>query len=164
MTPEPTGSVDPAGELSLCGADFPVLVSATSRWADNDMFGHLNNAVYYQLFDTAINGWLLAHTGADALTAPYIAVVAESGCRFYREVGFPQPISVGLEVVRLGRSSVTYRLGIFNAEADKVSTTAVAAVGDWVHVYLDRASRRPSEIPAQVRSILQTALGKPLPR
>ena len=89
-------SMDTASEKRLTGADFPVLIPVNTRWADNDMFGHLNNAVYYQLFDTAINGWLIEATGIDVLTAPFIAVVAESGCRFYREVGFPRPIIIGL--------------------------------------------------------------------
>ena len=155
-------AIDTASERLLTGADFPVLVQVTTRWADNDMFGHLNNAVYYQLFDTAINGWLIRTTAIDVLSEPFIAVVAESGCRFYREVGFPQPITIGLQVTRLGRSSVTYRLGIFQTETDVVSTEHVAAVGHWVHVYIDRSSRRASPIPEQVRPALVTALTAPV--
>jgi acyl-CoA thioester hydrolase len=151
-------SVDAAFERALTGADFPVLVPATTRWADNDMFGHLNNAVYYQLFDTAINGWLIHTTGVDVLTGPFLGVVAESGCRFYREVGFPQPVTVGVRVMRLGRTSVTYQLGIFQGETGSVATEPVAAVGHWVHVYIDRTSRRATPIPEQVRPALQAAL------
>ena len=150
-------SINTAAERLLTGADFPVHVPATTRWADNDMFGHLNNAVYYQLFDTAINGWLIGSTGIDVPNAPFLGVVAESGCRFYREVGFPRPITIGLRVARLGRSSVTYELGLFEAESSSVSTEPVAAVGHWVHVYIDRSSRRATPIPDQVLDALATA-------
>lgn len=155
-------SINNAAERLLTGADFPVHVLATTRWADNDMFGHLNNAVYYQLFDTAINGWLVGSSGIDVLSAPYLGVVAESGCRFYREVGFPQPITIGLRVARLGRSSVTYELGIFDAKVSAVSAEPVAAVGHWVHVYIDRSSRRATSIPEQLRPALITALTAPV--
>jgi acyl-CoA thioester hydrolase len=155
---ETVTSIDTGSERLLTGADFPVLVGATTRWADNDMFGHLNNAVYYQLFDTAINGWLINSTGIDVLAAPFIGVVAESGCRFYREIGFPRPVTVGLRVVRLGRSSVSYQLGIFAAEINAAATEPVAAVGRWVHVYIDRESRRSTPIPEQLKPALQSAL------
>jgi acyl-CoA thioester hydrolase len=144
-------------ERSLTGADFPVLKQATTRWADNDMFGHLNNAVYYQLFDAAINGWLIERSGIDVLTAPYLGVVAESGCRFYREVGFPFPLTIGLRVSRLGRSSVTYRLAIFSSTMDEVADKPVAAVGHWVHVYIDRGSRQAIEIPPELRALMTAA-------
>ncbi|EUA91868.1 thioesterase superfamily protein [Mycobacterium ulcerans str. Harvey] len=85
-----------------------------TRWADNDMFGHLNNAVYYQLFDTAINAWINTRTGLDPLTTAALGIVAESGCRYFSELHFPQELVVGLAVTRLGRSSVTYRLAVFN--------------------------------------------------
>lgn len=132
-------------------ADFPVHWPVTTRWADNDMFGHLNNAVYYALFDTAINGWINTTVGVDPLTAPWLGVVAESGCRYLAELRFLEPLSVGLSVVRLGTSSVTYRLGLWAADGP------VAAVGHWVHVYVDRQHRRPVPIPDPVRTLLETA-------
>ena len=144
-------------EQSLTSRDFPVHWPALTRWTDNDMFGHLNNAVYYQLFDTAINQWLIAGTGVDVLTAPTLVLTAESGCRFLREVGFPQPVVVGVRVRRIGRSSVVYQLGLFADDSSAV------AVGHWVHVYVDRASRRSVEMPADVRRLLQTALDEPAP-
>lgn len=134
--------------------DFPVIRPMPTRWADNDANGHLNNAVYYQLFDTAINGWLGDALGADPTRLPSMAVVAESGCRYLGEVGFPQPLLVGLGVARLGGSSVTYRLALF---ADERGATP-AAVGHWVHVYLDRVNRRPTPIPEPLRSVLAAAL------
>jgi len=133
--------------------DFPVHWPVTTRWMDNDMFGHLNNAVYYSLFDTAINAWIDTTVGVDPLTAPWLGVVAESGCQYFSELRFPDPLVVGLAVTRLGNSSVTYRLALFEAGG-----TDLGAVGHWVHVYVDRESRRPVPIPGDVRTLLETAV------
>jgi acyl-CoA thioester hydrolase len=137
---------------NLKSTDFPVLWPVGTRWADNDMFGHLNNAVYYQLFDTAINAWINTTTGVDPLSAPALGIVAESGCRYFSELHFPENLLVGLAVTRLGRSSVTYRLGVFREEAQPIT-----ALGHWVHVYVDRTSRKPVPIPDAIRSLLATA-------
>jgi acyl-CoA thioester hydrolase len=146
-------------DKTLYSSDFPVHWPVLTRWTDNDMFGHLNNAVYYELFDTAINGWINTTCGVDPLTAPWLGVVAESGCRFLAELKFPNPLVVGLAVTRLGRTSVTYRLGIFHTPHDPIATDdhPVAAVGHWVHVYVDRDTRRPVPIPDSIRSLLETA-------
>ena len=160
MTPH--SAVPPAPD-GLTGRDFPVLWPVLTRWADNDMFGHLNNAVYYQLFDTAINGWINTNVpDIDPVTMAAQGIVAESGCRYFSELHFPQRLVVGLAVTRLGRSSVTYRLGIFRAagEAGAAEDTAeqkIAALGHWVHVYIDRNGRRPVPIPDAIRSLLSTA-------
>lgn len=138
----------------LTSDDFPVHWPVSTRWADNDMFGHLNNAVYYQLFDSAINGWIKTHAEIDPVTMPELGVVAESGCRYFAELAFPDRLAVGLAVTRLGRSSVTYRLGIFR---DTDNVEPIAALGHWVHVYVDRASRRPVPIPEPIRALLATA-------
>lgn len=143
----------PAPE-KLLRSDFPVLWPVGTRWADNDMFGHLNNAVYYQLFDTAINAWINTSTGVDPLAMPVLGIVAESGCRYFSELRFPESLMVGLAVTRLGRSSVTYRLGVFK-EPDAAGV--ITALGHWVHVYVDRTSRRPVPIPEAIRSLLSTA-------
>jgi acyl-CoA thioester hydrolase len=140
-----------SSEQSLTSSDFPVHWPVLTRWTDNDMFGHLNNAVYYELFDTAINAWINTNCGIDPLTVPWLAVVAESGCRYFSELKFPDPLTVGLAVARLGNSSVTYRLAIFHSDQP------VAAVGHWVHVYVDRTSRRPVPIPDAIRSLLEKA-------
>ncbi|OBL06572.1 4-hydroxybenzoyl-CoA thioesterase [Mycobacterium sp. 1245499.0] len=139
--------------------DFPVLWPVGTRWADNDMFGHLNNAVYYQLFDTAINAWINTSTGLDPLTTPALGIVAESGCRYFSELQFPQHLVVGLAVTRLGRSSVTYRLGVFRAENGLAHDQArpITALGHWVHVYVDRETRKSVPIPDAVRALLATA-------
>lgn len=140
-------------ERSLRAGDFPVHWPVLTRWTDNDMFGHLNNAVYYELFDTAINAWINTSVDVDPVTAPWLGVVAESGCRFFAELKFPDPLVVGLAVTRLGTSSVTYRTALF----DKSEQASVAAVGHWVHVYVDRTTRRPAPIPEAVRALLATA-------
>lgn len=147
-----------SSERSLTSSDFPVHWPVLTRWTDNDMFGHLNNAVYYELFDTAINGWLGAGAGIDPLTAPWLGVVAESGCRFFSELKFPDPLVVGLGVTRLGSSSVTYRVGVFAPPEAADTAKTVAAVGHWVHVYVDRITRRPVPIPDDLRAVLATAL------
>ncbi|QLL07835.1 acyl-CoA thioesterase [Mycobacterium vicinigordonae] len=149
----------PPSPDDLTSADFPVRWPVLTRWADNDMFGHLNNAVYYQLFDTAINAWIATTAKVDPLTIPELGIVAESGCRYFAELGFPDALTVGLAVTRLGRSSVTYRLAVFKAAQATETYTGqpIAAVGHWVHVYVDRASRRPVPIPDQIRSVLTTA-------
>jgi acyl-CoA thioester hydrolase len=151
-------SVPPASD-GLTSRDFPVLWPVLTRWADNDMFGHLNNAVYYQLFDTAINGWINTNVAIDPVTMAAQGIVAESGCRYFSELHFPQRLVVGLAVARLGRSSVTYRLGIFRAaeELTAEEEQKIAALGHWVHVYIDRTSRRPVPIPDAIRSLLSTA-------
>ena len=110
------GYADPAGTRAAHQRRLPGAVAGGTRWADNDMFGHLNNAVYYQLFDTAINAWITIGTGLDPTTMPALGIVAESGCRYFSELHFPQNLVVGLAVTRLGRSSVTYRLGVFESK------------------------------------------------
>jgi acyl-CoA thioester hydrolase len=141
---------DAARALTL--GDFPVHRPVTTRWSDNDMYGHLNNAVYYELFDSAINGWLITGAGADVLSLPELGVVAESGCRFFRELEYPRRLEVAVRVERLGRSSITYALGLFDAEREEL-----AALGHWVHVYIDRTSRSSVPIPAAVRELLERA-------
>jgi acyl-CoA thioester hydrolase len=149
----------PSAPDELTSRDFPVLWPVLTRWADNDMFGHLNNAVYYQLFDTAINGWINTNVAVDPVTMASQGIVAESGCRYFSELHFPQRLVVGLAVTRLGRSSVTYRLGIFRAAEELAAgdEQKIAALGHWVHVYIDRTSRRPVPIPDAIRSLLSTA-------
>src|SRR5271168_1955295 len=130
--------VVPPAPDELISKDFPVLWPVGTRWADNDMFGHLNNAVYYQLFDTAIDAWINTSTGVDPITTPSLGIVAESGCRYFSELHFPQSLVVGLAVTRLGRSSLTYRLGVFRAahgEPETEKAQLITALGHWVHVY-----------------------------
>jgi acyl-CoA thioester hydrolase len=130
-------------------ADFPVLWPVTTRWADNDAYGHVNNVVYYAYFDTAVNGWLMTATGTDTRGLPAIGVVAETSCRFLAPLSFPDPLVTGLALERLGRTSVAYRLAVFGGDAD-----APAAVGRFVHVYVDAVTRSPVPVPDVVRTAL----------
>ncbi|MGO8772150.1 MAG: acyl-CoA thioesterase [Mycobacterium sp.] len=150
----PIPSVPRAPE-HLTSNDFPVLWPVATRWADNDMFGHLNNAVYYQLFDTAINAWINTSTGLDPIITPVLGIVAESGCRYFSELHFPESLVIGVAVTRLGRSSVTYRLGVFRPQADRAQP--ITALGHWVHVYIDRGNRKPVPVPDAIRALLSTA-------
>ncbi|GAB1813440.1 acyl-CoA thioesterase [Mycobacterium sp. MUNTM1] len=152
-----SASVVPPAPDGLTSNDFPVLWPVGTRWADNDMFGHLNNAVYYQLFDTAINAWINTSTGLDPITTPALGIVAESGCRYFSELQFPQALTVGLAVTRLGRSSVTYRLGVFRTDPMQSTAQPITALGHWVHVYIDRVTRKSVPIPDAVRGLLATA-------
>ena len=128
--------------------DFPVLRPVPLRWNDDDAYGHVNNAVHYLLFDTAVNGWLTEVVG-DVRALPALGVVAETACRYLDELRFPDDVTAGVALGRLGGSSVAYRLALFGQASD-----APAAVGRFVHVYVDRASRRPVPVPGPVRAAL----------
>ncbi|MFN2538144.1 MAG: acyl-CoA thioesterase [Mycobacteriales bacterium] len=133
-------------------SDFPVLREVPTRWADVDAYGHVNNVVHYAVFDTAVNAWLIEATGEDVRRWPSLGLVVETSCRYLAELDFPAPITAGLGVERLGHSSIVYRLGLFG------TAEAPAAVGRFVHVYVDRETRRPVAVPDPVR----TQLGQPL--
>ena len=140
------------GSLPTNRGDFRVLRAITTRWHDNDHYGHVNNVVYYAYFDTAVNGFLIEASGTDIRDLPAIGIVAETSCRFMRELSFPDTVWAGLALEKLGNSSVIYRIGLFrNAE------TEPAAIGRFVHVYVDAQTRRPVPVPAQIRAAL-TAL------
>ena len=135
--------------------DYPTAWPVQTRWTDIDMFGHLNNAVYYALWDSAINSWLARETGADPMTDAAIPLVAESGCRYFGELSYPADLVVGIGVDRIGSSSVTFRLSLYAAGSPPQAP--VAAAGSWVHVYVDRTSRRPCAIPAAARATYAAA-------
>jgi acyl-CoA thioester hydrolase len=139
-----------ADARDLTRADFVHVARVTTRWADNDMFGHLNNAVYYEMFDSVLNAWIIEQTGMDETTAPVIGVVVESSCRFHRELAYPTPVDVALRVERLGSSSVVLGLGVFAADEEEI-----AADGRWAQVYVDRETRRPVPMPDSVRALAE---------
>lgn len=122
-------------------SDYVAWRTVTTRWRDDDAYGHLNNATYYEIFDTAVNAHLYEATGLDIRALPQIGIVAETGCRYFREIGFPAPIETGLVVERLGTSSVTYRIGLFQVDGEEA-----AAEGRFVHVYVDN-TRGPGDRP-----------------
>jgi acyl-CoA thioester hydrolase len=132
-------------------ADYPHLRALDTRWGDNDAYGHVNNVVYYAFFDTAVNRHLIEHGVLDVLRSPVIGLAVETRCSFFSSIAFPDTVHAGLKVTHLGRSSVRYEIGLFRNDAD-----TAAAVGHFVHVYVDRASQRPVPLPQPVRTLLQT--------
>ncbi len=136
---------------SLRGREaYRVWQPVTTRWADNDAYGHVNNTVYYSWFDTAVNAWLIEAGLLDVTGGDPIGLVVETGCRYARPLAYPEPVEVGLAVERLGRSSVRYRLGVF-PECEPEA----AAEGFFVHVYVGRETRRPVELSAGWREKLE---------
>ena len=134
--------------------DYRVWRPIGTRWADNDAYGHVNNTVYYQWFDTAVNGWLIESGLLDVARGDPIGLVAETGCRYARPISYPAPVEIGLAVESLGRSSVRYRLGVFEPGAE-----AASAEGFFVHVYVGRADRRPVPLPDSWRERFEAISG-----
>jgi acyl-CoA thioester hydrolase len=139
-------------------ADFRWFMPITTRWMDNDPFGHVNNVVYYSWIDTAVNRFLIEGGALDIAASPVVGIVAETGCRYISQIAYPDPVTVGIAAVALGRSSVRYEAGIFRAAAD-----AASAVGHFTHVYCDRAAMRPVPIPGPIRSVIAT-IQRPAPQ
>ena len=127
--------------------EFAALRTITTRWEDEDVYGHVNNVVYYSFFDTAVNGYLIDATGTDIRRLDAVGLVAETQCEFLRELRFPDDVEVGLAVTRLGTSSIVYRLAIFQGESDEP-----AALGHFVHVYVDAETRGVTPVPDVVRA------------
>jgi len=129
----------------------------TTRWRDDDAYGHMNNATYYELFDTAVNAYLFESTGTNVRRLPQIGVMAETSCRYIREVGFPAPVDVGMVIDKIGTSSVIYRIGLFQGDGDEA-----AAEGRIVHVYVDNTTpaRPVTPIPDIIREAI-TPLYRP---
>lgn len=117
---------------------------------DNDHYGHVNNVAYYSFFDTAVNGFLIESCGTDIRDLPAIGIVAESSCRFLSAISFPDIVHAGLCIERLGSSSITYSIALFRGVED-----TPCAVGRFVHVYVDRRSRRPVPIPDVIRTVVE---------
>src|SRR3954471_9366283 len=130
--------------------DFPPFLELQTRCNDNDVYGHVNNVVYYAYFDTVINRTLITEGGLDIAHGPVIGVAAESHCRYHRAVAFPADLDAGLRVGKLGRSSVRYEIGIFERGGEEA-----AADGWLVHVFVDRESRRPAALPEALRGALE---------
>ncbi|MDB5948733.1 MAG: thioesterase [Massilia sp.] len=130
---------------------FPHFHAIEMRWMDNDVYGHVNNVVYYSYFDTAVNQFLIARGALDIHKGEVVGFVVDSGCAYFRPVSFPDVVHVGVRVAKLGTSSVRYELAIFRNDEP-----APSAAGHFVHVYVDRASNRPVAIPDAVRAVLAT--------
>jgi acyl-CoA thioester hydrolase len=130
-------------------AAYRHFVAIPTRWLDNDSYGHVNNVTYYAYFDTAVNEHLIRAGGLDIRDGPAVGLVVETSCRYHRALTFPDALEAGLRVVRLGTSSVVYEIGIFRQGEDEP-----AASGRFVHVWVDRATQRPTPVPAAIRAAL----------
>jgi acyl-CoA thioester hydrolase len=142
--------------LAKTRKDFKHFHTITTRWMDNDAYGHVNNVVYYSWFDTVVNELLISRGVLDIEKSPVIGLVIETQCNYLASVAFPDRIAAGVSVARLGNSSVRYEVGIFKNDEDSAS-----AQGHFVHVYVDRESRRPASIPDAMRTLLQTLTMEP---
>jgi acyl-CoA thioester hydrolase len=136
-------------------SDFTYWERVTTRWADIDVYGHMNNARYFEIIDTVVNNHLVGATGVDIRGLDAIGVVAEVGCRYFAEIGYPDPVDVGVVVDRIGEKSVSYRVGLFQGDDD-----TAAAEGRFVHVYVDNTDpARPSTaLPAAIRDAVSPLL------
>jgi len=131
-------------------ADYRAFRSIPTRWMDNDVYGHMNNVVHYSLFDTAVNGWLVERGVLDFHGGDQIGLVVETGCRYFAEMAFPDVVAAGLRVARIGSSSVRYEVGLFRNDEE-----TAAAEGFFIHVYVNRESRRPQPLNERLRAALE---------
>lgn len=123
-----------------------------TRWSDNDLYGHVNNVVYYSWFDTAVNGLLIERGALDIHHGGVIGYVVETGCSYFSPLAFPEPVTAGIRVARTGLSSVRYEVALFPGD----ESLPCAAKGHFVHVYVDRATRRPAPLPAELLRVLES--------
>jgi acyl-CoA thioester hydrolase len=137
-------------EQKLNRADFHHFQAITTRWHDNDIYGHVNNVTYYSFFDSTVNSYLIQRGGLNIHDGDVVGFVVSSSCDYFASIAFPDLIEVGLRVGKLGNSSVQYELGVFKVGEDEAS-----AAGRFVHVFVDRASNRPVPIPENVRAALE---------
>jgi acyl-CoA thioester hydrolase len=140
----------PERPLPITRAAFSYFTQIPTRWHDNDIYGHVNNVVYYSYFDTAIASMLINEGGLDPWKAEVIGIAVENGCRFHSSLAYPDLVTAGVGVAHLGTSSVRYTIGIF-----KNDETLASAEGHFVHVFVDRASQRPTTIPSPIRATLE---------
>jgi len=140
-------------EQASTRADYRHFHPITTRWMDNDVYGHVNNVVYYSWFDTAVNQLLITSGVLDVERSPVIGLVIETRCTYFKAISFPERVTAGVRVAHLGNSSIRYEVGIFREDDD-----TAAAHGHFVHVYVDRDSRRPAAVPAPMRALLEPLL------
>lgn len=151
-----SGPVAPARELPTRLKDYAFHYPITTRWADMDIYGHVNNVVFYSFFDTAVNAYLMQRGVLDPERSPVIGLVVETRCAYFRSVEIPAPVTAGVRVARLGSSSVRYEIAIFQG-ADETA----CAQGHFIHVYVDREHRRPVPLPGALRTALGGLMGTP---
>ena len=129
---------------------YKVFRTISTRWMDNDAYGHVNNVVYYSWFDTAVNAYLIEQGVLDIQQGQTIGLVIETQCNYFAPLAFPQTVEAGIRVARLGNSSVRFEVGLFAQEAP-----LTAAKGHFIHVYVDRATRRPTHLPEPLKTVLE---------
>ncbi|WP_394561085.1 acyl-CoA thioesterase [Aquipseudomonas alcaligenes] len=132
-------------------SDYRYFRDITTRWMDNDVYAHVNNVIYYSWFDTVVNGWLLEQNVLDFVGSPTVGLVVETNCGYFSSIAFPDLVRAGLRVTRLGTSSVRYEVGLFANDNGEAS-----AQGHFIHVYVDRETRRPVPLPEPLRRALET--------
>ena len=147
MTEQPVGGRPRSGDR----IDYAWFRTMATRWGDNDIYGHVNNVVYYAFFDTAVNAMLIERGLLDPDTGPVIGLVVETGCSYAAPLSFPDDVTAGVRVARIGTSSVRYEIALFARDEDRA-----AATGYFVHVHVDRTTRRPVPVPADMRAFLET--------
>ncbi|MCG6859085.1 MAG: acyl-CoA thioesterase [Salaquimonas sp.] len=133
--------------------EFALFRALQTRWADNDLYGHMNNVVHYALFDTAINGWLIEEGLLRLGGGDTIGLVVETGCSYFSEIGFPDKVAAGIRIGHLGNTSVRYEIALFRNDEERA-----AAQGHFVHVYVDAATRKPRQLPGEWRRVLEDYL------
>jgi acyl-CoA thioester hydrolase len=130
--------------------DYAHFTRITTRWMDNDVYGHVNNVVYYSFFDTVVNQYLVKGESLDPRSSSVVGLVVETQCRYFRPISFPDSVDAGIRVAKLGNTSVRYEVGLFRNDED-----TAAAQGHFVHVYVERANNRPAPIPDKARRLLE---------
>jgi acyl-CoA thioester hydrolase len=135
---------------------YKIFRPLATRWADNDVYGHVNNVVYYGWFDTAVNGHLIESGAIDIHAGSVIGLVIETQCNYFSPLAFPDPVLAGIRVAHVGSSSVRYEVGIFSGRAGDPAAELTAAKGHFIHVYVDRQTRRPVPLPDKLQSVLET--------
>jgi len=135
--------------------DYRLLRLIPTRWMDNDVYGHVNNVVYYSFFDTVVNATLIERGLLDPVSSEVIGLVVETGCRYAESLSFPETVEAGMRVAKLGTSSVRYEIGLFSQGREEA-----VAEGFFVHVYVDSKTRRPTALPAGLRGFLETLTGE----
>ena len=152
-TAAPVQAPTPAKPQAQPRSAYRVFRTIGTRWMDNDVYGHVNNVVYYSWFDTAVNAWLIEQGALDIHAGEVIGLVIETQCNYFAPLAFPQDVHAGLRVAHIGRSSVRYEVGLFASDG-----VLCAAAGHFIHVYVDRATRRPVPLPEPLKQTLETAL------
>ena len=148
----PRGAPDKARPSPAARGAYKVFREITTRWMDNDAYGHVNNVVYYSWFDTVVNAYLIEQGALDIHHGDAIGLVVETHCNYFEPLAFPQTVHAGLRVARIGASSVHYEIGLFGANE------MTAAKGHFIHVYVNRVTRRPVQLPEKLKKVLESLL------